>query len=887
MMLLALLALPCAAGAEEAEVYTLDNGLRVVLDQMDFSPTVAVLVQYQVGARNESAEISGISHFTEHMLFNGTKDMPGQRFWQLVEREGGQANGGTGTDQTTYFIYFPSSQLEKAIRMEADRMRNCLLDSAAIAQEIGVVTDEWRLGQDYPDNQLFQRAGAAFYGDHPLGRTVLGTGETIAAFSGESVRSYYETWYRPANAILTIAGDFDRDEAVALIEEYFGSIPCDGPSPDNVPAITDWDYPERLDFEFPAESDRFLIYFQGCGPDSPDIPALMLLSVHFSGGRLGWMQRELVNSGLLSSASASSPWGLDPHPFSFYGNVQEGVDTDSMITVVIGEALRMAEEPIGEERLSMLQDYLLAREQNRVNTPLSQAYKLTYSLALYGDVDGEREMLERVAELTPEDVRAVAEEYFTPGRMMVSVLHATEGGAGAPGTSVAGTTETVVPEVLDWTGLDLAGSFVLPEFSISEGVVRFELDNGLVLLVKEDHSFPNLEIMATLPMCPRREDPGKCGISSITAELMLRGTGEIGFEPFHERLAVLGSTTWLQVFDNYTLGNVYGLSEYADIYFTSLSDMLLRPALTEEDFEGVRTILQGSIAMSHESPFSEARQGLDEILLQPGNGRRATEETVSSITHGDVVEWWRSCVRPEGCVIAIVGDITPENALSLAEEYFGSWGNPDPPLPERVEPAFSGSPGDTLVITMPGKIQVTQLMGCRAPSFLSRDYVPFMIMNRILGGGFGSRLVQSIREVQGLAYSVASYVDGTSSGSAAGCRFFTYLTTGAPFALRALDAAVHETGLIPEEGVEVEELLLQQSSSMGIHALSYDSYDAQARYLAECATMGIPLDHDLITLRAIAELDQEDIQEIADEYFTGDWFVVTAGGVDGSLEPLD
>jgi len=886
VLLTGLLLLLSVQVSAEAEVYTLDNGLQVILHPMEFSPTVVVLVQYQVGARNESPEISGISHFTEHMMFNGTPSMPGQTFWQLVQMEGGSANGGTGTNQTSYYIYFPSSKLEKAISIEADRMHNCLMDSAAISQEIGVVTDEWRLSQDSPDNQLYCMADAGFYGDHPLSQSVIGTGETIAAFNEESVRGYYETWYHPSNAILTVAGDFDMDEAVTLIDEYFGSIPDSGPSPDNVPEITRQDFPERVDFQFPAEADRFLIYFRGCKPDSPDIPALMLLDTHFSGGRLGFIDRELVNRGFLNSGYSSSPWGFDCNPFIFYGNVQNGIDTDSVITLLTAEIFRTALETIPPERLDMLQNYLAASEVTSVNTPVRQAYRDTHYLSLYGSINAYDAILQSISQLTPEDVREVASRYFTPDNMMVTVLRASEGGSGTPETSTAGTTETEVPEITDWSGLNLPETFVLPEVSISHGVERFQLDNGLVLLVKEDHSFPIVEIMATSPMCKRRERPEQCGISSITSELILRGTDEMGYEPFHERLAVLGSSTSMQVLSNYSIANVYGLSRNSEVFFMSLSDMLLRPALGEDDFQSVKTRLLGAISMSCESPFYQVFKGVDQILLQHGNQRMETTETVSSLTRSDVVEWWRTCIRPEGSTIAIVGDITPDEALELTEKYFGHWENPVEPLPQLTPYIFSEIPGDTLVIPMPGKVQVAEIAACRGPSYLSDDFTAFSTMSRILGGGIGSRLGQNIRETQGLAYMVSSRLEGTSSGSSSGNRFMGFLATGAPTASRALDAMIYETNRMAEEEVMKEELQLEQSRSIGRHALSFDSYDSQARYLAEMAAMGLPLDRDLASLEQTIALTVDDIREAARKYFTGHWFVVVAGGVNPEMEPL-
>lgn len=870
----------------EVEVYTLDNGLQVVLDEMHFAPTAVVLVQYQVGSRNETAEISGISHFTEHMMFNGTPDMPGQMFWQLVQKDGGMANGGTGEDYTTYFIYLPASKLENALEIEADRMHNCLMDSASIAQEIGVVTDEWRLSVDSPDGQIYQRSIAEYFGDHPLGRPVIGYAETIAAFDEAKVRSYYETWYRPSNAVLVVAGDFQPEDARVMIEEHFGSIPCDGPSPDSVPEVGDIDSPERVDMEFPAEADRFNIYFRGCRYDSPDLPALTLIATHFSASRLGWLERELVNGGLLSSSAAYAQGDRNEKPFIFQGTVQPGVNTDSVLALITDEIFRLTREPIDSERLSMLQDCLVATEMTRINTPVSQAYRDAYDISIYGEPGGFRRIIEEAATLTPEEVREVAARHFTDDRMMTVVLHAAEGSLGTPGTSTAGATETVVPEVTDWSGLDLTDDFQLPDGSISDGVERFELDNGLVLLVKEDHSFPNVEIMASIPMCPRREETGKCGISSITGELMLRGTYETGFEAFHERLAVLGSSIWIQTLNNYSLANVYGLSEHIDIYFTSLSELLLQPALSEEDFQSVKTRYLGNLERSGESPFYQAYTGIDEILLENGNQRTATVETVSSLVRQDAEDWWRTCVRPDGTVISIVGDITPEEALSLASEYFGEWENPSSPLPERVDYAFSSYSGDTLVVTMPGKIQVVEIAGCMGPSSLSEDYVAFRTMSSILGGGISSRLGRNIRETQGLAYMVSAWLEGTSSGSASGNRFMGVLSTGAPLAGQALEAMLGEFQRIASEGIDQDELLLEQSRTIGRNAISNDSYDSQARYFANCETMGLPLDRDLIALQRTVELTAEDIREVAAKYFSDDWFVVLAGGIDENLQPL-
>ncbi len=234
-----------------------------------------------------------------------------------------------------------------------------------------------------------------------------------------------------------------------------------------------------------------------------------------------------------------------------------------------------------------------------------------------------------------------------------------------------------------------------------------------------------------------------------------------------------------------------------------------------------------------------------------------------------------------------MGDITPEEALALAEKHFGSWENPDEPLPELVAYQFTDSPGDTLIVTMPGKIQVAEMAGCRGPAPMSDDYIPFQVMTGILGGGISSRLGKNVRETQGLAYVVGSRVDSQGASYHTGSRFMSYLATGAPTAVRALEAVIYESNRIAEEGIDEEELLLAQSRSIGRQAISFDSYDSQARYLASVAITGLPLDIDLTNLEKTVELNAQDIQDIAGKYFSENWFVVAAGGIDENMEPLE
>ena len=869
-------------------VYTLDNGLTVLLEEMHYSPTVAVVTRYNVGARYETDEISGISHFVEHMMFNGTPDMSGLRFWQTAQKNGGQANGFTGNDFTTYYFYFPVAALEEALLIESDRMRNCLMDSAGIAQEIGVVMDEWRLSDDSPDAAIYHRANSVFYGEHPYSRTVLGTSEAIAAYNREKVVDYYNTWYQPSNATLTIVGDFNPDDVILLVEQYFGGIPYS-----DVPSLAlderePFEGRFRLEMDFPAETDRVLLYFEGCRRDDPDLPALTLLAYYLGRGRISWFERNLVTPGIATTAWAATPRGMDTSPFTISAVPAEGVSLDSLIAIIEAEMYQLAETPIDAADFDILRNYIQGREVMNENTPLDRALAITFSQSMQGDPLAHQKLLEEIMVLTPEEVRAVAAKYFTPDRLLITVLNAQEGANTARHAPTDGISDVEVPSITNWEGLNLNyEELVVPEYSISHGTQRFELDNGFVLLVKEDHSFPIIEMMITIPMGDRRAGQDLSGISSLTAEVMLHGTDELDQTTFHARLAEKGSTTWLMSYNSFTMGNVYGHSDYADLYFTSLSDLLIRPAMRMEDFLKVKNRMIAMNAMWNERPFTRAMNNIDGILLEEGGSRSADSTTLENIDLADVESWLESCVRPDGAVLAVVGDISPESALELTERYFGDWKNPSSVLHASEDYIFSSCPGDTIIETIEGRVQVAAVIACPAPEVLSPDYIPFSTMCQILGSGISSRMGRNIRETQGLAYSVGCWVDGPSSGTPSGTRFQTYFSTGAPLAERALEAAIYECDRIALDGVEESELLLQQYRSIGRNALAFEDYDSVARFIVIQETLGQPLDQDIIDLEAILAVSPLIIREVAEKYFTGNWFISIAGGVDDRMQPLE
>lgn len=233
--------LTAAFRKEDIKVYRLDNGLKILLLEDHNIPNVALYTFFHVGSRNERPGITGVSHFIEHMMFNGTKKFGPGEFDRKMEFSGGSNNAFTGDDMTAYTDWFPAAALEPMIEMEADRMQGLIFDPKVLESERGVVASERRMSvENNNDALLSENVRATAIMAHPYHWDVIGWMSDIQNWKRDDIISYYRTYYSPNNAVLIVVGDFDSAKALALIRKYYSGIPA-GPPP---PAVTTVEPPQ-------------------------------------------------------------------------------------------------------------------------------------------------------------------------------------------------------------------------------------------------------------------------------------------------------------------------------------------------------------------------------------------------------------------------------------------------------------------------------------------------------------------------------------------------------------------------------------------------------------------------------------------------------------------
>jgi len=424
---LALLLWVGAASAEfqlDVQEFQLDNGLTVLMMENHTTPVVTYYTFYKVGARNERRDNSGISHFFEHMMFNGAKKYGPKMFDVVLEAAGGYNNAYTSKNVTAYFEDFPSETLELVFDLESDRMANLALLDEKVASESGVISEE-RLVRTDNDNEgiMWEELWATAFIAHAYSGPVLGWMESIKSFNRPDCVEYFKTYYAPNNAVVAIVGSFDTQETLAMMREYFGAIPS-GPPPPKVPRYE----PEqrgakRVLIEKPAEHEHIMRGYHIGDKDNPDLHALEVIQFLLTSGESCRLHQTLVNDLQLALYQyAGFEWGFDPGLFYFYvavapGNSHGAVESafDSVLTSLTTDG------PTADE-LQKAKNSLTANFYKNFKTNNGTAEQLAQYKTLYGDWKVMYTFVDKVNAVTAEQVKEVMTRYFIPKNSTTIVL---------------------------------------------------------------------------------------------------------------------------------------------------------------------------------------------------------------------------------------------------------------------------------------------------------------------------------------------------------------------------------------------------------------------------------------------------------------------------------
>lgn len=427
LLLIALL-LPLSAFAQQFQVksYTLKNGMKVLVQEDHSIPNVAFYIFYRIGARNERPGTTGLSHFFEHMMFNGAKKYGPGQFDRTMEAFGGNNNAYTSQNVTVYQDWFPSgsANLEKIFDMEADRIQNLAFDPKIIESERGVVASERRMGVDNSNFGIIrEQLWAAAYTAHPYMWPVVGWMSDIEHWKIEDLQNHFRMGYAPNNATMVVSGDVSADEVIRLAEKYIEPIPSREPPPKVTTIEPEQKGERRIVVRKPAQLPIVMAAYHIPQTDSPDHYPLQLLDNILSAGQSSRLYQRLVDKDQLAlSVNSGFDNAFDPTLFIFRMQPRAGIEPAACEKALYEELNRVATTPVSDTELTKAKNIVLAEFYQRMKTINDRANTIGAYEVFFGDYNKLFQAEEELKKVTAADLQRVAAKYFRDDNRTVATL---------------------------------------------------------------------------------------------------------------------------------------------------------------------------------------------------------------------------------------------------------------------------------------------------------------------------------------------------------------------------------------------------------------------------------------------------------------------------------
>jgi predicted Zn-dependent peptidase len=420
---------PNATALANVEVIraTLDNGLRVVMSQDDTVPTVAISVYYDVGSRNEVKGRSGFAHLFEHMMFQGSANVGKGEHFGLIINRGGSANGTTSNDRTNYFETLPSNELALGLWLEADRMRSLAITQENFENQRQTVMEERRQridNQPYVPSML--RINELAYGDYwPYAHSTIGDMQDLVDAPLEAVQDFFDTYYAPNNAVLSVSGDFDPQEAMPLIERYFGEIPArETPAFDPPPLPAQSAEQRETMYDPNATLPAFHLAYHIPRSRTPEHYALEVMALILGDGESSRLYQRLVKRDeICQEVAVGTDDRRGPDLFSVWAVMASGHAPKEAQTVVFAELEAIAADGVTERELQKAKNRMSAAFVFGLQTNMARSQHLAEFELYWGDANLLKLELDHYLAVTNDDIKRVAAAYFDPtNRTVLDVL---------------------------------------------------------------------------------------------------------------------------------------------------------------------------------------------------------------------------------------------------------------------------------------------------------------------------------------------------------------------------------------------------------------------------------------------------------------------------------
>lgn len=725
----------------------LDNGMTVLVTEMPNNPVVSLYTFVKTGSALEDKFLgSGITHFVEHMIFKGTEKYGVGEIAAKIQALGGSINASTSRDFTMFTITVPVEAFDEALDILADMMQTAKMDAEEVEKERTVILNEMRMLNDRADRYFSTLTFRIFYTQHPYRNPIIGYEGLFKKITADNLKEYYQTHYSPNNMICSIAGAVNYEEVLPKIEAAFGKFERKRDVlrilPTEPQQITERYYED----EYPTDLTRLSVSFQSVSLLDDDLFALDVLANILGQGASSRLYRDLYkDKQLVRGISVSNFTPVDKGAFEIEAMVDE-----ENVEIVVEEILQHIEDVkqngVLEKELEKVKQQMIADEVFSQQQTGHIAYMQAYYEAYAGGYQFGKKYLAQIEKVTVQDVQRVANQYLKMNKKTVVALRPKK--------------EEIAIEA--------------KQAIVQKEVKRIVLDNGAVLILKEDTSLPLISIHAVFRGGVREETLENNGIFQLMASSLVKRTKDLTSEELSEFVESKGIRLGSFSGNNSFGVNIESLSKDFDDVWSLFVGFLNSPVFGQDEINLVKKGLLTQIQAQQESISILTGKRLRQ-LLYPNHPYRldgvGTVESLEKITQDDIRQIAEKYMSADNMVITIFGDFKSEEFQQKITEDLN-----------RIKTAVISL--DTFQVDeIQAEVKEEQrldkegamvMLGFHGPTIYAEDRDAVEVMTNILGSSFSGRLFINIREKLGNAYSLGGY---ESPGLDTGSITFYVLTT--------------------------------------------------------------------------------------------------------------
>jgi zinc protease len=867
-----LLPIPVRA-AEDSSILraTLTNGMRVVIVRNSLAPVVTTEVNYLAGSNEAPDGFPGTAHALEHMMFRGSPGLSAAQLARIIALMGGNFNADTQQTVTQYFLTVPKDDLDVALHLEAERMKDVLASAALWAQERGAIEQEVAQDLSSPEYVFFKGLLAEMFSGTPYAYDALGTKPSFDNTTGDMLKSFHNTWYAPNNAILIIVGDVDPSETLAKVRKLYEPI-LSKPIPPRPEINLKPMKPATIALDTDRPYGLAIVAYRLPGYDSPDYAAGQILADVLDSRRSNLYT--LVTEGKALFTGFES--GSLPKASYAYATAAfpPGGDGPSLVAIIKSIVAGYAKSGVPADIVEASKRHEITDAAFQTNSISGLAAAWSQALAVEGRFSPEDDIT-AIKKVTVRDVNRVLRQYLVNETAITAIL--TPRPTGKPVASKGfGGGESFAPKEAKAVALPAWAKKVelLPHAPVSNvHPAVYNLPNGIRLIVQPESVSSTISVLGMIKNRPELEEPaGKDGVADILGDLFPYGTTTLDRLSFQKAQDDIGAS--LSAGTSFSLRV---LSDRLDPGMALLADNMLHPALPEAAFKIVRKQKISSLIGELSSPAYLTRRGLREALYPKNDPslRQALPETVEKVTLSDVRDYYANVFRPDLTTIVVIGKVTSEQAKAVVEKYFGTWQAKGTKPETELPPVPQNKPATSSVIDesrVQDQVTLAHTMGITRSH---PDYYKLVLGNHVLSGAFyATRLYRDLREQTGLVYTVESFIEAKKTRSLFGV-FFACDPANVSKARAMIERNLRDMQTTPVTESELQQakiLLLRQLP------LSEASTDSIAEGLMSRSQEDLPLDEPVLAARQYLEITPEQVRDAFARWIRPDDFVqVTMG----------